>query len=177
MSAFFEAVESALVWLSKGKAPAALRTLAVYGAQIVSIRANGSADIATDDLAVGGDGGLGGRPILVGLPGIKLALSGGDRVRVGFEGGSPSSAECLAFEQDKSADKGIARVDDIVKIGTWSYVAGVGPPSLTITFTPIDGSTPTVVVLLGTITSGPAPIVPHDVNGKIMTGSEEVLLR
>lgn len=172
MSAFFEAVESALVWLSKGKAPAALRTLALYGAQIVSIRANGFADLATDDLAVGGDGGLGGRPILVGLPGVKLAIPGGDRVRVGFEGGSPSSAECLAFEQDKSADKGIGRVGDSVKV-RFTITTSATPGVLTITPYVNGAYVPAVPPY---ITAPGVPLI-IETEGEIIRGSEEVFLR
>lgn len=173
MSAFTDAVSSALARLFDGRrAPAALRTLATYAGQILSMRAAGTADVVTDDEAIGGPGGLGGRPVLVGLPGVRLDLAGGDRVRVGFEAGAVDAAEIASFEQDRAADKGIGRVGDRVKIRliiTTSTQTGV------MTITPyVDGAfTPHVPPYV----TAPGVPVTIETEGEIITGSEEVKLR
>lgn len=173
VSAFSSAVSSALARLFEGqRAPAALRTLATYAGRIVSMRSAGTADVATDDLAIGGDGGLGGRSVLVGLPGVRLDLTGGDRVRLGFEAGSPEGAECVGFEQDRSASKGIGRVGDRVKVRlqiTTSSIAGV------MTITPyVNGAY--VPAIPPYVTAPGVPLI-IETEGEIISGSEEVLLR
>lgn len=185
MSSFLDAVESALLRLAKGRAPAALRMLACHAAQIISMRAAGTADVATDDEAVGGPGGLGGRPVLVGLPGVKLSLAGGgDRVRVGFEGGSPAGAEVTAFEQDPAADRPAARKGDRIQIGTLLLTVITTPvPAIQVAFTPAGspfGAAGTPIILLfagAAIVSGIEPLVPYAIEAWIATGSPEIALR
>lgn len=173
MSTFTAAVSSALARLFEGqRAPAALRTLATYAGRILSMRAAGTADITTDDLAIGGNGGLGGRTVLVGLPGVRLDMTGGDRVRLAFEAGSPEGAEVAGFEQDRSASKGVGRVGDRVKIRlmiTMTNVPGV------MTITPyVNGAYVPAVPPYATIVGVPLVV---ETEGEIITGSEEVLLR
>lgn len=173
MSTFSTAVSGAITRLFMGgRVPSALRTLASFAGQILSMRAAGTADVVTDDEAIGGNGGLGGRPVLVGLPGVRLNMTGGDRVRVGFEGGAEEGAEVTAFEQDRSADKGIGRVGDRVKIRlmiTTSTQTGV------MTITPyVNGAyTPHVPPYV----TAPGVPVSIETEGEIIEGSEEVLLR
>ncbi len=185
MSAFTHAVSSALGRLFEdGQAPAALRPLATFAARILSMRAAGTADVITDDESIGGPGGLGGRPVLVGLPGVRLNLTGGDRVRLGFEAGSVAAAEVVAFEQDRNADRAVARRGDRVTIGTiLAVVVTVPVPALQLTFTP-SGSpfgvpgTPVVLSFAGaSIVSGIVPAVPYVLEAWITSGSPEISLR
>lgn len=192
MSAFVSAVSSAISRLFEGRAPAALRTLASYAGQILAMRPAGTADIATDDETIGGPGGVGGRPVLVGLPGVRLDMTGGDRVRLGFEAGSPASAEVIGFEQDRSADRGAARHGDKVKLGEVVFAIGSfpGPPVLPllivsyrplvspfVTEPPLVPPDPIILSIFGSIVSGITPGVQYDVEGWITTGSIEILLR
>ena len=152
------------------------------------MRAAGTADVVTDDEAIGGPGGLGGRPVLVGLPGVRLDLSGGDRVRLAFEAGSPEGAEVVSFEQDRGADRAVARRGDRVRIGTFVYTigasGGIPPlPLINLSFTQakspyfdLDG-VPIVASLYGLIVSGIEPGVPYVVEAWIATGSPEISLR
>lgn len=184
MSAFVEAVEAALLRLARGRAPAALRLLAGHAAQIIAMRSDGTADLAMDDESVGGPGGLGGRAVLVGLPGVRLDLRGGDRGRLAFEGGSPAGGEVHGFEQDRGADRGLARKGERVRVGSITIVKNENPapPGLTLTFTPqpspfdLVPAIPSTLLILGSLNIDPSPFT-IDLDGWVMTGSPEVALR
>jgi hypothetical protein len=188
MRIFDQAIEAALARLSQGKAPPVLRTLARHAAQILSMRADGTADLATDDEAVAGPGGLGGRPVLTGLPGVRLNLFGGDRARVVFAAGSPSGAEVSGFEQDRSADRPVARKGDRVDLGTLiasaapSPIIGI-PTALLLTITPtpspfsVEVPTPFALLLPGAALIGIELGEPYAIEGWVSSGSPEISLR
>lgn len=192
MKSFTQAVETALTELSDGKVPQVLRALAGHAARIIATRPDGTVDLATVDEAIGGAGGLSRRPVLVGLPGVRLDLKGGDDVRLVFEGGSPTGAEVGAFEQDRAADKPLAFVTSKVKIyaqvmtGSAPGVPGVpippGPNAFAL-IPVIDGiPRPDLAVRIkpGEVSDPQtnAPLIQSiELQGEVTTGSEEISLR
>lgn len=187
MSAFDAAVDAALRRLSSGRVARALRPLARFAAYVVSMRADGTADLGTDDESVAGPGGVGGRALLAGLPGCRLDPVGAVRGRLVCEGGSLAAVEVDGYEQDRTADRPIARKGDRVSLGTLTYTigasGGIPPlPLVNVVFTPAGSSfgiagTPIVASLYGVVLSGIDPGVPYAVDGWIATGSPEISLR
>lgn len=188
---FDQAISGALARLSGGKAPSAIRSLARFAAQILSMRADGTADLVTDDESVAGAGGLGGRPLLAGLPGVRLDPAGTVRGRVAFEGGSFAAGEVVGYEQDRSADRAAARRGDSVPCGTIQIRqanTSIGEPAgIYVTFTPAKSpfdpipALPVILhlggaIALTAITPGTTPVT-LELLGWIATGSPEVALR
>jgi len=183
MTAFTDAVRAALRRIGCTR-NSPLRLLAQWPGSILSRRASGGLDGATDDQEVSGPGGFGNLAALVGLPGCRVIPRDGQRVRVGFREGSTEGTEVTSFEQDAGADRGIARQGDKALLGTATYTAVVSPvPTVTLTFTPASSpyapsaQAPIVIQFLGAVISGWLPGVPLELYAWIETGSPEVMLR
>ena len=180
---FQRLIESVLTRLGPKIQP--LVYLANHAGRILSVRSDGSADVAADDPEVDGASGLAKLLVLVGLPGVRLDLPAGDRVRFGAEGGSPAGEEVRAFEQDRSANRAAARRGDRVKVGTLSIgnIPSPGPPTgLTITWLPEPSPylpvppVPQIATITGPIAIAPSPLT-IILDGWITTGSPEISLR
>jgi len=185
VSAFDAAVDAALRRLSSGRVARALRPLARFAAYVVSMRADGTADLGTDDESVAGPGGVGGRALLAGLPGCRLDPVGAVRGRLVCEGGSLAAVEVDGYEQDRAANRPIARKGDKVPIATLT-ASLLGPPTggLLLVFVPAaspydpDPTTPIQIALPGaSILSGITIGVPYEIAAYIGTGSPEISLR
>jgi hypothetical protein len=87
---------------------------ASYAGSVKSQAASGKLDITADDPRVGD---LLGVDFRCGIPGAKVTIPSGSRVRVAFEGADPRGVYALALDQDSGAEKAIALKDDDVEIG------------------------------------------------------------
>jgi hypothetical protein len=185
LSSMARAVRSALHELGLNTPP--LRYLAAHGAKVLKVASDALVDLAGDDENVAGAGGLTRRPILVGIPGARLDAPAGDRVRFAFVGGAEDGAEVIAYEQDRTADRPMARKGDFVQIGVLSLRKNKSelgePPGMTITYTaqpspyaPLP-SLPKVLQILGSFQFVPDETFTIDLHGWITTGSPEISLR
>jgi hypothetical protein len=150
------------------------------------VAANGRVDLAGDDTSVAGEGGLANREVLTGLPGVRLDLPTGDRVRWHFVGGGPNKAEVSGFEQDRDADRNAARKGDRTRLGTLA-IGNIPPPTppssgLIITwlaepspYFPIP-SIPSVATITGPVAISPDPFQ-LVLEGWIVSGSLEIMFR
>lgn len=133
---------------------------------------DGTLDLDADDEAIGGITSVPYRP---GIVGCRLVISEGERVRLGFEGGDEARPYATAWDSDETANKGVARKDDPVDVGSMSIAAAPHPSgaiaSLTITFTPPGGTPTTVQILPG------SPPLSLPMSGTIARASEEVFIR
>lgn len=155
--------------------------LAEHAAKLLDVRADGTADLATIDPTIDGGRGMSKRTILSGIPGALFKIGGGDRVRIGAEGGSPTSQEVRAFEQDPSASRGIARIQDTVNAGTWQFIKNpdpMTPPGIIISYTPPGALVPsTTFQLTGSIQIIPPQGATVVTSGEITSASKEILIR
>lgn len=67
-------------------------------------------------------------PLRVGIPTARVLVEEGTSVRLAYENGDPEKPYAFGLDADADADKGIARVGDLVDIGLLTYA---GPGSLT----------------------------------------------
>ena len=169
--------------LNASRGPAASVFAASHIARVVEQRADGTLDLMPDNVDVGGLTGINRVPLRVGMATARLRVEPGNTVILRFASsqsfplGDPRLPYCEGLPSDITADRGVARMSDEVRIGSFSYVSGVGPPSVAITFTSIDGASSITMVLLGSVTAATIPpIVPHSLDGEIITASSEVFL-
>lgn len=160
--------------------------LAQHAGRILSMSGDGRADLVADDEEIDGKSGLAKLVVLVGLPGVRLDIEAGDRVRFGAEGGSPAGQEARAFEQDRNADRPLGRKGDRVKLGTLT-IGNIPPPAppssgLVITwiaepspFNPVPGL-PQIATITGPVAIAPDPFS-LALEGWIVTGSPEISIR
>lgn len=138
----------------------------VHGAKIVKQNDDGTLEIVADDARIGG---LSSVPIRSGIPGAKITPSpakitaGTERVRLAFEGGSPSRPYAVAFDEDRETDTyGVVRVGDTGDAGQLAATCAAGP----VTFVYLaPGSPPSVDPLSVSLST------------KASTGSAEIKIR
>ena len=142
------------------------------------------ADVLTDDEAIGGPGGVNKCAPILGIPGARLVMQAGDRVRLVFDGGDATGRAIGGFESVVEADRAISRKGDRVSVGTlqFSNAPPSAPPGIVITYTgpqnPLAPSVPSVVIgqIVGAVSIAPDPLS-LDLVGYVITGSPEVFLR
>jgi len=97
---------------------AARRTPEVYqqphGGIVRSQQADGSIDVTVDDPRIGGARAV---PFKLGLPGCKVTIPAGTRVRLAFADADPSQLFAYAIDPDVAAVASLALVGD--ETGTW----------------------------------------------------------
>lgn len=142
------------------------------------------ADVLTDDEAIGGPGGVNKCAPILGIPGARVVMQAGDRVRLVFDGGDATGRAIGGFETVQEADRAAARKGDLVSVGTIEIrnAPQGAPPGLIISYAgPQNPLLPTIpAVTIGTI-SAAATIAPDpfriELGGYVMTGSPEIFLR
>jgi hypothetical protein len=134
---------------------------ASYAATVKAQRDDGTLDLEADDPRLGTV--LLGVPFRVGIPGAKVTIPSGSRVRVGFEGADPRGIFAASLDQDRSATRPVARKGDTGAGGTLAAVGAAPGAPIQFTYTP-PGGDPQVGSLV-TITM------------EIRTGSEEISIR
>ncbi len=122
-----------------------------HAATVEAQNADGTIDVTPDDSRLAGNG-LCSIPFRVGMPGCKVTIPAGSRLRVAFADADPSQPFAYAIDQDTEAAHRFALVGDAVSLGYLSGTsAGPGPVALTLTaLAPPPPALP--VLLVGTIT-------------------------
>ena len=162
---------------------AVLYELAQHAARILATDGE-KADLLTDDEAIGGPGGVNKCAPILGIPGARVVMQTGDRVRLVFDGGDATGRAIGGFESVAEADRPIARKGDQVSVGTlqFSNAPPSAPPGIVIAYTgpqsPLAPSVPAVVIgqIVGAVSIAPDPLS-LNLSGYVMTGSPEVFLR
>lgn len=122
-----------------------------HGATVVIQREDDTLDLDVDDERIGS---LLAVPFRIGIPGARVLLAEGARVRVAFESGDPSKHYAFAPDADPAATRGVALEGHEVDLGTLSVSGGGG---VAFVWTPPGGvpSMPTTsVALRGVIAEG-----------------------
>lgn len=133
----------------------------LYPCTVVTQAADLTLSVKPDDTTVLPGSGLSSVPIRHGLPGFKVKVPRGARVRVGFDGGDPSRPFATLWDEGNVTEvafdggaEDVARTNDTTSSGTLAFDPLI--PSLT--YTPPGGPptpvTPVGVPLTGFITSG-----------------------
>lgn len=130
--------------LVEGDPPRALDRdlyMRVWPGKVLAQRADGTLDVRCDDTRIGE---LLALPLRLGLPGCKVTVREGTRVRVAFEGASPAGAFASWVDSDDAASAAMALVGDGVHSAMALAFAGTGTISLVPRGTPgslnIDGT-------------------------------------
>lgn len=134
---------------------------ASYAATVKAQRDDGTLDLEADDPRLGKV--LLGVPFRVGIPGAKVTIPAGSRVRVGFEGADPRGIFAASLDQDRSATRPVARKGDTGAGGTLAAVGAAPGAPIQFTYTP-PGGDPQVGSLV-------------TLAMEIRTGSEEISIR
>jgi hypothetical protein len=88
-----------------------------YGARVAGQEVDGSVTILLDDPMVGGKfKGLDHVPLTFGLPGVKVVLPNGSRLRLFWDAGNPSRPRAALFDQDAAAEEITITASTAVKI-------------------------------------------------------------
>lgn len=139
---------SALLNLFMGrKAVKTVDACALYFAKVVAIDGS-KVDVQLDTTEIPSPTSI---PLYLGLPSSTVEGIVGSRVLVGFRNGDPSQPYAIAFEFNSdsslitigtSSPKEAARKDDAITHGTilFTFVPGSGAASLSVVYTPGDGS-------------------------------------
>lgn len=115
-----------------------------WGATVAADNGDGTLDVTCDDARMGD---LRSVPLRLGIPGCKVSVPSGARVRVAFENGSPRGAFCMAPDQDPAAAHALALVGD-----SCGYLLVTAPPGggpCTIVVSPVQVPNATQVTVLG----------------------------
>lgn len=106
-------------------------------------------------------------PMRLGIPGCRVTVPAGTRVRVAFEGALPSGAYAGPVDHDPAADRPLSLIGDAVDCGTLTGVADPVTGVVTFTYSPPDGSAPPpgLVVGLSGVVSGPGHRYAKGVSG------------
>lgn len=94
-----------------------------HGADVLAQNADGTLELKVDDARVAE---LRAVPFRPGIPGARLVIAAGERVRIRFPDGDPSQVEAFDLDSDQEADKAIVRVGDTGVGGTITAL-GVAP--------------------------------------------------
>lgn len=120
-----------------------------YPCEVVDQAEDYTLSLRPDDPSIAGDG-LDGVPIRHGVPGIRVRVSPGARVQLGFENGKPDKRYASLFEDDPDTVIGV----EFVPGGNAAPVARVGDS------VDVFLETGVPIVISGTVTSpvlGPTP--------------------
>ena len=142
-----------------------LRLARLYPGVVKSQDGSGRVDVLPDDTAELGGSGFSGVGLALGLPGFKVEVPAGVRLRLLWDAWDPSRPLASLFEAGSAVTKvifdggtkAVARVDDTVDCGRLRYVPG-SPGALF--YTPPGGveapvsATPPGTAISGKITSG-----------------------
>lgn len=150
-----EALASFIRWVMRDT-----RYHALYAATVEGQAADDTLDLRPDDESIRGQG-LSGVPIRHGLPGVRVRVGAGARVKLGFENGDPAKPYAALWEpgaiESLEFDGGtrqVARVGDPVTV--------FFPPTLTVTGTLLGGAFAGVITItspgVGIIDSGAARV-------------------
>lgn len=137
---------------------------AQYSAAVESVNGNGSINVIA-----AGRFGVKNVPLYAGIPGAKITVKPGELVTLGFFGGDPQAPFAVADGQNLAATKKVARTQDTVDVGSFTFVAGALGSTLVVTWTPPVGTIPPTSVAVPIST--PLPVV-----GIINSGSARVAL-
>ncbi|WP_170229376.1 hypothetical protein [Polyangium fumosum] len=157
-----------------------LQYLAVHDATVVAQGADGTLDLRLDSAEIPG---LSGVPVWLGLPGIRVEVAKGARVKVGFSEGDPGKPFAGLWETDAAmirivlggGTKAVARVDDATDSGTLVLRTVTEPAALcTIEWKPPGSAVAIVLGALGVQVSGPS-IVEFPIRGIITSGLASLL--
>lgn len=169
--------------------------LAHHAGRVLSLRSDGRADVTADDPEIDGESGLAPLQVLAGMPGARFDFSAGDRVRFGAEGGSPAGQEVRLFEQDRSAEKALARKTDKVRVSVAFLTSSlpktplISPGASAIGIVPVLDGIPRLDLMISVkpgeddpaAPPGTIPPPPHiqtiETDGTIITGSSEIFIR
>ncbi len=124
-------------------------------------------------------GGLSRVPFRVGIPGARVLLPEGSRVRLAFEDGSPEQPYATALDQDTGAAAGVACVGDGAAAGELRIdpTQSPAPPGLILSYQAPDDELPIPwAVITGAVTVAPSPATVA-LRAVIDEGSTRVLLR
>ncbi len=119
-----------------------------HAATVEAQNADGTIDVTPDDSRLAGNG-LRMIPFRVGMPGCKVEIPAGSRLRIAFADADPSQPFAYAIDQDTEAAHKFALVGDAVSIGWLTGVAGIVP--VTFALSPVL-LPPPAIALAGTIT-------------------------
>jgi hypothetical protein len=134
--------------------------LASYSAMITAVRAHGLVEVRCDDTTIGEVDNV---ILLAATPETAITPTAGQRVRLFFASGDPTSYYAVGFEQDPTATAKVARVGDRVNCGSLTATAPPSGGPVQFTYTGPDG-----------IPVGPSPTV--DLSGLISSGHPRIAL-
>lgn len=161
-------------------APLPLEYLATYDATVVAQNQDGTLDVRLDDPKMPS---LSSVPIFLGLPGLRVEVSKGAAIKVGFSGGDPSKPFAGLWATDAAfiriviggGRRAIARVDDETDSGTLVFRTITHPaPLCTVEWRPPGTAVPIVLGVLGVLVVAPS-IVEISLTGVIKTGLEKLV--
>lgn len=162
-----------------------LYELAQHAARILATDGD-KADLLTDDEAIGGPGGVNKCAPILGIPGARVVMKTGDRVRLVFDGGDATGRAIGGFEPVSDASRAVARKGDRVHCGTLqiSNSPPAAPPGVILSYAPaqdpLGPPLPIPPIPLGQL-SGAVAVAPDplqiELNGYVVTGSPEIFLR
>ncbi len=133
----------------------------VHAGTVIAQHQNGTVDVLVDDDRVQQVTHAGVR---VGAPGMGVALQQGDRVSVAFEDGDPRKPIVWSVDHDPAATAGVARVGDQVDCGT-------------LVLTIVNGQIAGTYVSPTGVATTIQPGMPIALEGRVVSGSNRVMLR
>jgi hypothetical protein len=160
--------------------PIPLEYLAAHDATVVAQMEDGSLDLRLDDPTMPG---LSSVPIWLGLPGVRVEVSKGARVKVGFAGGDPGKPFAGLWATDAAfvrivvggGTKPVARVDDTTDSGTLVIRTVTQPaPLCTLEWKPPGHEVPIVLGVIGVLVLAPS-VVELPIQGVITSGLARLL--
>lgn len=122
-----------------------------HGADVVAQNSDGTLELKVDDQRIAE---LRRVPFRPGIPGARLVISAGERVRIRFPDGNPEQVEAFDLDGNPSAVRAIVRVGDSTSSGLLAVAMVAGAP--TFTYTPPGGvqQVGVSVTLTGVTTTG-----------------------
>lgn len=153
-----------------GDPPRAARLDLYRASYPATVRAQGTdvLDLEPDDPRLGDSTrALLSVPMRLGIPGCRVTVPAGTRLRVAFEGALPSGLYAGPVDHDPTADRALSLVGDRVDCGRLAGVADPVTGIVTFTYSSPDGSTPppAPLVALSGVVSGPGHKYAKGVSG------------
>lgn len=143
-----------------------------YTAEVISQHEDGSLDLRVVD---GPIVDLLRVPFEVGIEGARVLIPAKSMVRVGFEGARPDGAFAAGRWWEKGAQRGIARMGDMVDIGMLVLATSTtAPTAIAVAYTPANGVGAPVAGVLSLGADGQIQI---PLKGPIVSASAEAFLR
>lgn len=142
-----------------------------HGATVRVQHDDGTVDLECDSAAIGNVTDV---PLRIGISHARVIVDEGTRVRLAFEGGDPEKPYAFGADMNPDAERGVARLDDVVDGGELMIVTStlMGPTAFSIQ--QFIGGIPQgapVVVTLGVNATIPFPLA-----ARIASASTKVLL-